>query len=496
MFSRAPLAKQSSAPKVPSATKPAHSYFSQSEALGWSAPQITYSLAAIRTFAEGEHHGDSLHHLANKRLPFPLQAKLKVGAINDPLETEADRVAELVMRMPEPHAPSHSNNLKSAASVANLTGRAAGCLQRKCDCGGTCDDCKIKDEDAQHAKVQMKATWPAITGGFEAPPIVHEVLRSPGRPLDAVARAFMEPRFGHDFSKVRVHTDATAAESARAVGARAYTVGSNVVFGAGEFAPGSRRGQRLLGHELTHVVQQVTNVLARNPNKTALEEAGKTGETIVGDVSDTKKVIQKTLSTPDSRLYSYIKDKFKSGRAAKTKYKILSLPEFAYAYRQYAKKRNHPIDASAKDEDVVREIKGFYDPSSDVVFLQDRSDFCDAFHETIHSLSAPDFLLIWVGDDLMEGLTQFFTDVVINEQLSDVCHRHKYGSQAQCAKMLAGSDAGIGFDAVARLFFFSEIRQVEAVAKKLGLNNINELHTLAKSNGICKKLGVSVKHGD
>ncbi|TVR78087.1 MAG: DUF4157 domain-containing protein [Rhodospirillales bacterium] len=90
------------------------------------------------------------------------------------------------------------------------------------------------------------------------PAIVHDVLRGPGQPLDPGTRAFFEPRFGHDFSRVRVHTDARAAESARAVNARAYTVGSDIVFTQGAFAPGSRAGGQLLAHELAHVVQQGT----------------------------------------------------------------------------------------------------------------------------------------------------------------------------------------------------------------------------------------------
>ncbi|MGI8587618.1 MAG: eCIS core domain-containing protein [Chloroflexia bacterium] len=92
----------------------------------------------------------------------------------------------------------------------------------------------------------------------EVPPIVHDVLRSPGQPLDAGTRAFMEPRFGHDFSGVRVHTDGRATQSAGAVNALAYTVGRDVVFGAGQYAPGTRAGRQLLAHELTHVVQQAT----------------------------------------------------------------------------------------------------------------------------------------------------------------------------------------------------------------------------------------------
>jgi hypothetical protein len=91
----------------------------------------------------------------------------------------------------------------------------------------------------------------------DVPPIVHEVLNSgSGQPLDVVTRAFMESRFGHDFSQVRVYTDEQAAESARAVNALAYTVGSNIVFGEGEHALGTDEGRRLLAHELTHVLQQ------------------------------------------------------------------------------------------------------------------------------------------------------------------------------------------------------------------------------------------------
>jgi outer membrane protein OmpA-like peptidoglycan-associated protein len=90
----------------------------------------------------------------------------------------------------------------------------------------------------------------------EIPLIVHEVLQSPGQSLDSSTRAFMEPRFGHDFSQVRVHTDAKAAESARAVNALAYTVNHNVVFGVGRYSPNTQTGMELLAHELTHVVQQ------------------------------------------------------------------------------------------------------------------------------------------------------------------------------------------------------------------------------------------------
>lgn len=89
-----------------------------------------------------------------------------------------------------------------------------------------------------------------------APTVVHQVLKSPGQPLDAGVRAFMEPRFGRDFSGVRVHTDAQASQSAQAVQARAYAVGHDLVFKAGQYAPHSAEGRKLIAHELAHVVQQ------------------------------------------------------------------------------------------------------------------------------------------------------------------------------------------------------------------------------------------------
>ena len=89
-----------------------------------------------------------------------------------------------------------------------------------------------------------------------APASVDQVLASPGRPLEPALRQDMEQRFGHDFSRVRVHSGAAAEQSAQDVNANAYTVGNNIVFGAGRFAPGTHEGRRLIAHELTHVVQQ------------------------------------------------------------------------------------------------------------------------------------------------------------------------------------------------------------------------------------------------
>jgi hypothetical protein len=172
---------------------------------------------------------------------LPIQAKLKVGAVDDPLEREADRVADQVMRMPAPEV---------------ATTPAPPQVSRKCaDCE---EDDKLQRKDA-------RPTAPAV-----APPSVHAALRSPGQPLDAATRAYFEPRFGRDFSGVRVHTDASAAQSAQEMNAHAFTVGHDVAFDSGRFAPASQEGRRLLAHELTHVAQQRETVTAlqRKPKRT------------------------------------------------------------------------------------------------------------------------------------------------------------------------------------------------------------------------------------
>ncbi|HUH98340.1 MAG TPA: DUF4157 domain-containing protein [Anaerolineales bacterium] len=107
------------------------------------------------------------------------------------------------------------------------------------------------------AVLQRKAAGVERTASI--PALVHEVLRSPGRPLDAKTRALFEPRFGMDFSSVRLHTDQKAARSALAVNALAYTVGRDIVFGEGQYRPSAAHGRELLAHELTHVVQQRTS---------------------------------------------------------------------------------------------------------------------------------------------------------------------------------------------------------------------------------------------
>jgi hypothetical protein len=182
-------------------------------------------------------------------------------------------------------------------------------LQRKCACGGTpgptgeCEPCRKKRASQT---LQRAVDHPSSTKRYssDVPPIVDEVLSSPGRPLDASTRAFMEPRFGHDFSGVRVHADARAAESAQAVNSIAYTVGRDVVFGSQQYSPSSPSGRRLLAHELTHTLQQsgapgpVNNALRVGPVDDVYEKEAEAQATRIVDEGAVTRTAESTFSAP------------------------------------------------------------------------------------------------------------------------------------------------------------------------------------------------------
>lgn len=132
-----------------------------------------------------------------------------------------------------------------------------GVLQRKCSCGDSADSSgqcsRCREEDERRLQRSQVTTTPQLGG---VPPIVNQVLTSPGAPLDRATRNFFEPRLGVDLGGVRVHADAEAASSAESVHALAYTVGQNVVFGSSQYLPQSNSGRHLLAHELAHVAQQ------------------------------------------------------------------------------------------------------------------------------------------------------------------------------------------------------------------------------------------------
>ena len=177
--------------------------------------------------------------------------------VDDELKSEADRRPGCARIGPEPPIMTRSAvKALTMAAPAATSSTASGLLQRKCACGGEAGfdgEC----EECGREKLQRK---PAGASGLDrVPPIVHDTLRSPGEQLPHPVRAFFEQRFNHDFGRVRVHCGSKADASARAVDALAYTIGQDVVFGAGRYRPDTEAGLRLIAHELTHTIQQERN---------------------------------------------------------------------------------------------------------------------------------------------------------------------------------------------------------------------------------------------
>lgn len=184
-----------------------------------------------------------------KRQPAS-QSALYISSTNDTLEREADAIAEVVA--------GRQNSVTGTLTVS--TARAVS-AQRKCQ------ECEKEEERKTLSRKEATASAASLNQSV-APAIVHDTLRSIGRPLEDAPRRFMEARFGHDFSRVRVHDNHQAAQSAAAIHARAYTVGTAIVFGESQYAPNTFAGIRLLAHELTHVVQQAGATPHKGPLRT------------------------------------------------------------------------------------------------------------------------------------------------------------------------------------------------------------------------------------
>ena len=187
--------------------------------------------------------------------PF-FQPKLTINSPGDKYEQEADAMADMVMRMPTTESFT-AQKTKFSALPKNYQQKpiTSSLLQRKCT------ECAQEEEDLQRKEIDH-----GDSGGKIAPSSVGKFLASAGgHAMDNDTQQFMESRFGQDFSSVRIHSDSKATQSAAALQARAYTSGKDIVFGAGEYQPGSDQGKRLLAHELTHVLQQ-KNSLKHSPS--------------------------------------------------------------------------------------------------------------------------------------------------------------------------------------------------------------------------------------
>jgi hypothetical protein len=291
---------------------------------------------------------------SNKKM-VGLQTKLRVNEPGDAYEQEADRVAEQVSAK-----PAHADVSGAPQRIQRLSGQSSG---------------------------RIGAT----------PPSVERVLASPGRPLEPALRQDMEQRFGHDFSRVRVHSGGVAEQSALEVNAHAYTVGHNIVFGAGRFAPETQDGRRLIAHELTHVVQQSAishagtaasmhgaPVLQRQPAKGRPAPAAAVAWTEVEELAYTnivaaQNVLDELLADIDKKKVKFDDERINDSLAR------------AIVYLREAKRTSAPIDKHAKLQAAMASLSRASESVGAYVVLLPRSpanEQARSFLEILHGLES------------------------------------------------------------------------------------------------------------
>jgi len=208
-----------------------------------------------------------------------IQAKLKISQPGDKYEQEADRVADAVMCMPEPQVFQHpeKEEEEERIRIKPLAEQVTPLFQRQVEQDEEKEPLRTKESPGKILKVtsDLESRIQAIKGG--------------GQRLSRPARAFFEPRFGWDFSRVRVHTDRDADETARAIRAMAFAMGHHIVFAAGQYGPTTSEGRKLLAHELVHVAQRQTIISRKKGEKETASD--KTPE-------DLEKMIKKELAAP------------------------------------------------------------------------------------------------------------------------------------------------------------------------------------------------------
>lgn len=234
-----------------------------------------------------------------------------------------------------------------------------------------------------------------------APDSVHEALASAGTPLDATTRAHMESQFGTNFGAVRVHDNASSDRANEQIGARAFTAGRDIVFGRGQYAPGTTDGRSLLAHELAHVEQQSRaqqTLVQRAPALDGRKTTEKVDDSIATDVD-------KALE--ESPAVTKFIDK-KSLRKISGKIEVEPSTVFASKYAKYAAKHSDMPD--------VKDVPGYTDRDRDRIVLKlNTADLEAALHEAVHFNSSTSFARQF-GHHLNEGITEYFTERVLKEQ--------------------------------------------------------------------------------
>lgn len=347
------------------------------------------------------------------------QTKLSVSKPGDAHEQEADQVADQVMRSATPNSKLGRNSSNENSSAT-------------------------------------------------APTSVEPIFHGHGQPLNPDTRSFMESRLGHDFSNVRMHTDPAAASTALALDARAFTAGQNIGFAAGEFAPETHQGQRLIAHELAHVIQGSTSttageVIRRKPSLSGRKTTEHVADSIAGDVD-------KALAE------SAIIKKFVDVKALKKTKGHLSVDVkevYESLYQDYAKKYKGMPD--------VKDVPGFTDRDKGQIELRLHSaDIEAALHEGIHLNSAKMFQDHF-GHPYNEGVTEYFTEKVLAEQKT-VGGARAYRSELKIAEALI---AVFDEDQLGKAYFkgdTSMYRKVVAALNKSGTTDFSTWYTRINSD--------------
>jgi len=323
---------------------------------------------------------------------------------------------------------------------------------------------------------------------MSAAPVIQEALQSPAHSLDQETRGLMETRFGYDFGRVRLHSDAKAAESARALHAQAYTVGHDIVFAPDQCDLASARGRHLLAHELTHVVRQQREGVRLQRKDAEAEESEKWKKALKGKDLPTARSYADEEKTPffvEGMIEtSKILAPYLTGKLAKTsvgkKFTIYGSDE------EFESKAQKLV--GEKPEEGTR-IGGFYHRPTDSIHLPPRAPFASALHEGVHKYSSP-VVKTQFDQFLNEGITQYFTDRVLGEFKVEGKAENAYEQQLGCAKTLLGWLKD-GETALGEAYFQGKVMPMrETVFAKLGLKNEGEFADLRKDKGqrFCQKV--------
>ena len=370
--------------------------------------------------------------------PIPLQPQLAVTENGDAHEQEADRAAS--------HAINALSNATSNSPNAHHIANAARALS-------------TNSNKAHH--IAPAAPAPSTL----APPIVHQALHSAGQPLDHDTRSFMESQLGHDFSAVRTHTDSDSAEANNALQSHALTSGHDIAFGAGQFAPHTREGNRLIAHELTHVAQQAKSgaavsqpIVQRSPALSSRNTTDHIDDSVASDID------QAIAESATIRKYFDAKSLKKTAGHISVDDPVV----YAKKYETYAKQH--------KDMPDVKDVPGYTDRKSGVIELKLNSADVEAvLHEAVH-LNSSELFAKNFGHALNEGVTEYFAEKILSEQ--GLSGGRAYRDEYKLAQQLV---ATFNEEQVANAYFKGDHTMYKAILAKFSASNTTGFATWRKN---------------